>query len=105
MFDLHGKRAHALVVGSWNVQTPGRKVELIFRHGFGSFHNLLFDAADLAVHGGSYGCRTLRLLRLGRTRACVAVRALSQGGDDKDEHGWYQQDSWLFHLGGPFSVA
>ncbi len=54
MLDLHGKRAHALVLAPWNVQALGREVELIFRHGLCGFHNLLFDGADLAIHDGSY---------------------------------------------------
>ena len=52
MLHLHRKGAHALIVAAGNVQALGREVELIFRHGFGSFHDLLFDAANLAVHVG-----------------------------------------------------
>jgi hypothetical protein len=48
--DLQGKRAQTFVVGRWNVQALRREVELIFRHGCGSVHNLPFDGADLAVH-------------------------------------------------------
>jgi hypothetical protein len=51
MLDLQGKGAHTLVVIAWNVQALRREVELVLRHGFGSFHNLLFDGADLTIHG------------------------------------------------------
>ncbi len=51
MLDLNGKRPHTLVLAAWNVQALRREVELVFRHGFRSFHNLLFDGADLTFHG------------------------------------------------------
>ena len=62
MLDLQGKREHTLVVIAGNVQALRREVELIFGHGLGSFHNLPFDRANLAVHGCSYSWRSLRCL-------------------------------------------
>ena len=83
MLHLHGKRAHTLVVVSWNVQAFRSEVELIFRHGFRNFHDLLFNGADLPVHNGSYGWG--RLLRLRRIRRCGALYPLSQGGHGENE--------------------
>jgi len=69
MLDLQGKRAHTLVVITWNVQALRREVELILGHGLGSFHNLLFDRADLrstvaAIVGGVCDCCARGVLAL-----------------------------------------
>src|SRR5579864_3232744 len=103
MLDLQSKCAHTLVVIAWNVQALRREVELVFGHGLGSFHNLLFDHTDLTVHGGSYGWRSLRLLRSRRAPAGAAVCALSQGGHGKHERRRQQEKSYSFHSSEPSS--
>src|ERR1700683_4706086 len=84
-FDLHGKRAHPAVIAPGTVQALRRKIEFIFRHGFGSAHDFLFQGADLAVHDGSYGWRRRRRL-LWRRRGWGAVSLLRQNGHGKNEH-------------------
>src|SRR5208282_368133 len=100
MLHLQRKRAHTLEVAPWNVQAFRREVELVFGHGFGSFHNFLFDGGDLAVHGGSYGWRSLRLLCERRARDRGAC-AFSLGGRGKDEYCQQRGNSYLFHSSDP----
>src|SRR5690242_21770573 len=73
MLHLHRKRAHTLVVVARNVQALWSEVELLFRHGFRGVYHLLFNGADLPVHHGGHGWRSLW-----RTRDRGAVYALSQ---------------------------
>ena len=51
MLDLEGKGPHSFVFASLNFQARRSEVEFIFRHGFRSFQNELFDGVDLAIHG------------------------------------------------------
>src|SRR5580704_14973747 len=81
MRKLPGKRAHALEVCAWYVQALRRKVEFVFRHGFGSFDHFFFDEGDLAVNGGSDGWRG-------------TLDSLSPGACAREQQ---QHDSEVFH--------
>src|SRR6266850_6246184 len=98
MLDLHGKGADTLVVASGKVQVLRSEVELICGHGFRNFEQLLFDAADLAVHGCGYGWRRRpRLLRLGTARGCAVASTSSPDGEVKDQGRPQQEGRYSFH--------
>src|SRR5579859_4433380 len=96
MLDLDGKGAHALIVASGNVQALGREVVLVFGHGFGNIHHLLFDGADFAVDHGGEGGRSLRLGRAGCDLSRLTPGGLTPGSHGEGEQRW-QDESSFFH--------
>src|SRR5580658_9494493 len=101
VLHLPGKRAHALVLAPWNLQTLRRKVEFVFRHRFGGRHNFFFDATDLAVHHRADGWRRLRRQlrrrrwRAGRRRALHPRSESNRGKPEYRQH--HYKDSHSFH--------